>query len=67
MSVDCASLQFGLVPLGTSSQLSLSLTSHTNTAVTVEMRQYIRHFAAVTEEGNDEEIITVELYNFFTD
>ena len=41
VSVDCASLEFGLVPLGTSSQLTLTLTSHTHTSLPILLRQAI--------------------------
>ena len=55
VSADCASLQFGLVPLGTSSQLTLTLTSHTNTTITVELRQEVREGAGHREEEEKEE------------
>jgi hypothetical protein len=41
VNVDCASLEFGLVPLGTSSQLTLTLTSHTHTSLPILLRQAI--------------------------
>lgn len=51
ISVDCSSLQFGLVPLGTSSPLTLTLTSHTNTPLVVEMRQAVREGGAHEGDG----------------
>lgn len=54
ISVDCSSLQFGLVPLGTSSPLTLTLTSHTNTSLTVEMRQAVREGGRQEHDENGE-------------
>lgn len=59
ISVDCSSLQFGLVPLGTSSPLTLTLTSHTNTSLAVEMRQAVREGGAQEqdEDGGREAVM----------
>ena len=51
VGVDCASLQFGLVPLGTSSQLTLTLTSHTNTSLSLLIRQAVNHTHTNTEQN----------------
>lgn len=61
ISVDCSSLQFGLVPLGTSSPLTLTLTSHTNTSLVVEMRQAVRE-GGVHDGDGEREAVMVWLY-----
>lgn len=60
VSVDAASLEFGLVPLGSSSQLTLTLTSLTNTSLPVLLRQTVAGQARVTSDtGSDFQNVTV--------
>lgn len=60
VSVDAASLEFGLVPLGSSSQLTLTLTSLTNTSLPLLLRQTVAGQARVTSgTGSDFQNVTV--------
>lgn len=62
MSVDQASLQFGLVPLSSSSSLLLRLGNHSNCGLTVELRQSVRERERGRErkEEAEDEVVEVE-------
>lgn len=60
MSVDQASLQFGLVPLSSSSSLLLRLGNHSNCGLIVELRQSVRERERGRKEEAEDEVVEVE-------